>query len=113
MSKVHELFENPAVKSFGTALRLSVTQHEDYASLVELEYVENIQEFATTLKKFLRRYDSGARRYEREHPGRYAFRPTEKDLASLVKLAEENGVEVTCAALVAHALVRPEKEGDK
>ena len=77
MSKVYELFENPAVKNFGMALRLGVTQHEDYASLVELEYVENMQQFVTALKKFLRRYDSGARRYEREHLGKHAFRPTE------------------------------------
>lgn len=109
MSKLHEVFENPAVKSFGMALRLSVRKYEDYASLVELEYIEDMQQFVTVLKKFLRRYDSGARRYEREHPGKYAFRPTEKDLDSLVRLAEENGVDVICAALVAHALVKPER----
>ncbi|MEM1705139.1 MAG: hypothetical protein QXX33_04075 [Candidatus Hadarchaeales archaeon] len=92
------------------ALRLSVRECEDYASLVELEHIEDIQQFVIALKKFLRRYDSGARRYEREHPGKYAFRPTEKDLDNLVRLAEENGVDVICAALVAHALVKPEKE---
>jgi len=110
MSRVYELFQNPAIKSFGMALRLSVTQHEDYASLVELEYVDNIQQLTVAVKKFLRRYESEARRYEHEHPGKYAFKPTEDDLNNLIKLAEENGVNVVCAALVAHALVKPAKE---
>jgi hypothetical protein len=109
---MYELFQNPAVKSFGMALRLAVAQHEDYASLVELEYVENIQQFTAAVKKFLRRYDSGARRYEREHPDKSAFKPTEDDLTDLIKLAEENGVDVVCATLVAHALVRPAKEAE-
>jgi hypothetical protein len=110
MSRVYELFQNPAIKSFGMALRLSITQHEDYASLVELEYVDNIQQFTTAVKKFLRRYESEARRYERENPSKFAFRPTEDNLNDLIKLAEEAGVDVVCAALVAHALVRPAKE---
>ncbi len=112
MSKLHELFSNPAIESFGKALRIAVGINEDYASLVELDYVEKEEEFVIALKKFLRRLDAGARRYERKHPGKYAFRPNEKDLDEVVRLAQEYGVRLVCAALMSHALVSQEK-GEK
>ena len=112
MSKLHELFSHPAIESFGKALRIAVGINEDYSSLVELDYAEKEEEFVATLKKFLRRLDASARRYEREHPGKYAFKPNEKDLDEVVKLAQDNGVRLVCAAIISHALVRSEK-GEK
>jgi hypothetical protein len=115
MSKLHELFSNPAVESFGTALRFAVGKREygggeDYASLIEFEYAENMAQFIDTLKKFLRRYDAYARRYEHDNPGKTAFRPNEKTLDELVRLANEHGVRNVCATIISHALVRPYKE---
>jgi hypothetical protein len=112
MSKLHELFSNFAIESFGKALQIAVRINQDYASLIELDYVEKEEEFVTTLKKFLRRLDANARRYERAHPGKYAFKPDEKDLDEVVKLAQENGVRLVCAAIISHALVHSEK-GEK
>ena len=112
MSKLHELFSNPAVESFGKALRIAVGINQDYASLVELDYAEKEEDFVAILKKFLRRLDASARRYERENPGKYAFKPNEKDLDEVVKLTQEKGVRLVCAAIISHALVRPEK-GEK
>lgn len=112
MSKLHELFSNPAIESFGKALRIAVGINEDYSSLVELDYAEKEEEFVAALKKFLRRLDASARRYEREHYGKYAFKPNEKDLDEVVKLAQDNGVRLVCAAIISHALVRSEK-GEK
>jgi len=112
MSKLYELFSNSAVESFGKALQIAVGINQDYASLIELDYVEKEEEFVTTLKKFLRRLDANARRYEREHPGKYAFKPDDKDLDEVVKLAQDNGVRLVCAAIISHALVRSEK-GEK
>jgi hypothetical protein len=112
MSKLHELFSNPAIESFGKALQIAVGINQDYASLVELDYAEKEEEFVTILKKFLRRLDANARRYEREHPDKYAFKPNEKDLDEVIKLVQENGVRLVCAAIISHALVRSEK-GEK
>ena len=111
MSKLHELFSNPAVESFGKALQIAVGINQDYASLVELDYVEKEEEFVTTLKKFLRRLDANARRYERGHSYK-AFKPNEKDLDEVIRLVQENGVRLVCAAIISHALVRSEK-GEK
>lgn len=117
MSKINELFSNDAVESFGMALRFAIGKREygggeDYTSLVELEYVERIDQFVEVLRKFLMRYDAYSRRYEREHPGRIAFKPTEKDLDGLVALAEHYGVGTTCAALIAHSLVKADRRGE-
>ncbi|MGC8850100.1 MAG: hypothetical protein ACP5QI_06470 [Candidatus Bathyarchaeia archaeon] len=112
---MYELFSNPAVEAFGTALRFAVGKREygggeDYASLIEFEYAENMAQSIDVLKKFLRRYDAYTRRYERENPGKIAFRPNEGNLDELVKLANEHGVRNVCAAIISHALVRPYKE---
>lgn len=105
MSKMYDLFKNKSLENFGMALRLSIREHEDYASLIEFEYVEKEDQFIQVLKKFLRRYDSHARVYERKEK-RGAFRPSEADLDKLVQLAEIYGVDSVCAALVSHALVK-------
>jgi hypothetical protein len=112
MSRLHELFKHPAIESFGKALRIAVGMNEDYASLVELDYAEKEDEFIFALKKFLRRLDAGARRYEREHPGKLSFKPNEKDLDEIISLAREYGVRLVCAAIISHALVRAEKGGE-
>lgn len=112
MSKLYELFSNSAVENFGKALRISVGINDDYASLVELDYAEKEEEFVIALKKFLRRLDAGGRKYEREHPGKFSFKPDEKDLDEVVRLAQEYGVKLVCAAIMSHALVRSEK-GEK
>jgi len=114
MSKLYDLFSNPAVESFGRALRYAIWKREygggeDYASLIELEYVETPKQFVESLKKFLRRYDAYARRYEREK-GSPRFRPDDKELDELIRLAEEYGVRIVCSALIAHALVKARKE---
>jgi len=106
MSKLYELYSNPSVENFGKALRIAVGVNDDYSSLVELDYVEKEEEFALALKKFLRRLDAGSRRYERENPGKYSFKPSEKDLDEVIKLAQECGVRIVCAAIMSHALVR-------
>jgi len=118
MSKPYDLFSNEAVESFGKALRFAVGKRErgggeDYTSLVELEYVETPTQFIEVIKKFLRRYDTYARRYEREHPGKAAFRPNEEELDELVNLAEDHGVRNVCSALIAHSLVWPRKKEEK
>jgi hypothetical protein len=110
MSKLPELFSNPAIESFGKALRIAVGINEDYASLIELDYAEKEEEFVIALKKFLRRLDAGARRYEREHPRKFSFKPDEKDLDEVIRLAQQHGVKLVCAAIMSHALVREEKE---
>jgi hypothetical protein len=113
MSNLHNLFKHPAIESFGKALRIAVGINEDYTSLVELDYAERKEELALALKKFLRRLDANARRYEREHAGKTAFKPDEKDLDEVVGLAEQYGVRLVCAAIISHALVRTEKGGEE
>lgn len=109
MSNLFNLYSNPAIENFGKALRIAVGINEDYSSLVELDYAEKEEEFALALKKFLRRIDANSRRYERENPGKYSFKPNEQDLDEVIKLAQEFGVRLVCAAIMSHALVRQEK----
>jgi hypothetical protein len=106
MSKLYDLYSNSSVESFGKALRIAIRENEDYSSLVELDYVEKEEDFALVLKKFLRRLDANSRRYERLNPGKYSFKPSESDLDEVIKLAQEGGVRIVCAAIMSHALVR-------
>ncbi len=101
-----EVFTHSGVKAFGQALRFALRQSDDYASLVEFEYVERKEDLAETLKKFLRRYESYARGRERQRLP--TFRPTTEDLESLMALIDDPkvGVRPVRAALIAHALVR-------
>ncbi len=109
MSKLYDLYSNPSIENFGKALRIAVRENDDYSSLVELDNVEKNDEFVFALKKFLRRLDAGSRKYERENPGKYSFKPDEKDLDEIVKLAQDHGVRIVCIAIISHALVRPER----
>jgi hypothetical protein len=93
--KLGDIFLKKGVKDFGSALRKAVVWQKDYASLVEFEYVETPEEFAETLKKFLRRYKGK--------------RPEEKSLEEVVNLVDLYGVRAVRAALIAHALVKSSK----
>jgi len=104
MLSMAELFKDPAIENFGEALRTSIKEYRDYASLVELKYTEKEIQFVESITNFLRRYDAHARRYERE-TGETAFRPSKDDLDRLMELVEKNGVKAVSAALISHALV--------
>jgi len=103
--KLEEVYSNAAVKNFGDALRKSLMMEEirDYASFVELDYSETKDQFCQTLKKFLRRYDTPARRF-------HLIRPSEDDLESIAKLTDRFGVEFIKTALLSYALVKGSKE---
>jgi len=103
--KLEEIFRNEAVEDFGSALRkaLRIKDIQDYASLVELEYVETKPDFAETIKKFLRRYETHARKL-------HLKRPTEENLNSLMGLVDKYDVKLVRAALISHALVKSSKE---
>ena len=102
-----EVFTNEAVRAFGRALRFALRDERspDFASLVELEYVERKEDFADTLKKFLRRYETHAR--QREQRNQPTFRPSQAHLEGLMELIDQPyiGVRPVRAALIAHALV--------
>ena len=112
MLKLNEIFSNASIENFGKALRIAIQVNQDYSSLVELDYVEKEEEFVLVLKKFLRRLDASARKYERENPNKFAFKPNDKDLDEVVRLTQEHGVRLVCAAIMSHALVRSQK-GEK
>ncbi|NWF91376.1 MAG: hypothetical protein HXY46_00535 [Syntrophaceae bacterium] len=99
------LYSDGAIKDFGSTLRRALRMEEiqDYASLIELENAEKEGEFADALRKFLRRYESHARRL-------HLRRPTEESLERLMKLVSDYGVRPVRAALVSHALVKGTRE---
>jgi hypothetical protein len=104
--QLSEVFTNEGVRAFGQALRFALrdeNQSPDYASLVELEYVETKEDFVEVLKKFLRRYKSQTNRRERQ--GQKSFVPNQTHLETLVKEVDKVGVRLVRAALIAHALV--------
>jgi peptidase E len=103
--KLEEIYSNPSVKSFGDAFRKSLMMEEirDYASFVELGYSESKEQFCETLQKFLRRYDTPARKL-------HLIRPSEDDLENIVKLVDRFGVEFIKTAILSYALVKSGKE---
>lgn len=58
MLKLKELYEHPAVKELGEAIGKAVGDEDtqDYASLVDIEFAQESQEFADALHRFLRRF---------------------------------------------------------
>ncbi|MEM4729998.1 MAG: hypothetical protein QXH42_09625 [Thermoplasmata archaeon] len=104
-----EIYENRAVRAFGKALNIAIRQNDDFASLVEFEYAENNETFSEALKKFLRRYESQSRKYEREKD-KAAFRPDDEELLELMRLIDKYGVPIVRAALVSYALMKSVKE---
>lgn len=105
MSKLAELFENEAIKDFGTALRKALRIGEDYSSLVELEYVESREQFAEAIKRFLRRYETLAKK-------RQLKRPKEANLVEIMKLVDGYGVKLVRSALISYALVKGGDENE-
>jgi hypothetical protein len=108
-----KVFTNVGVRAFGQALRFALRddQSPDFTSLVELEYVETKEGFADVLKKFLRRYETQARR--REQRNQPTFHPNQTHLEALMAQVDQVGVRPVRAALIAHALVyNPKKQDD-
>lgn len=104
-----DIFGCESVKNFGAALRKSLRIGEDYASLVELEYVETKEQFEEVIKKFLRRYETIAKR---GYKGKELSRLSEKDLEKIMELVDLYGVKPIRAALISYALVKSEKEDE-
>ena len=109
MSKLAELFENEAVKGFGVALRKALRIGEDYSSLVELEYAETKEQFAEVIKRFLRRYETLAKK---GYKGKQLKRPKEESLVELMRLVDEHGVKLVRSALISYALVKGGEENE-
>jgi hypothetical protein len=103
--KLEEVFKNEAIDDFGDALRKAIRMREiqDYASLVELEYVESKEEFAEVIKKFLRRYHTHAKKLHLKIP-------KEESLDNIMGLVDRYGVKLVRASLISHALVKSSKE---
>ncbi len=113
--KLEEIFKNKAIEDFGDAIRraIRIKESQDYASLVELEYVESKEEFAEVIKKFLRRYHTHAKKL-------HLPVPKEESLDNIMELVDRYGVKLVRASLISHALVKSkegeskeEKEGDE
>lgn len=105
--KLGDVFGCDAVKNFGAALRKALRIGNDYASLVELEYVETKEQFGEVIKKFLRRYETLAKR---GFKGKELSRLSEKDLEKLMEIVDKYGVKPVRAALISYALVKSEKD---
>ncbi len=110
--KLGDIFGCESIKNFGAALRKMLRPpveggkekwSPDYASLVELEYVETKDQFVEVIKRFLRRYEVIARRHNLK-------RLDEKDLEGLMNLVDNYGVKPIKAALISYALVKSERE---
>ena len=111
--KLGDIFGYEAVKNFGAALRKALRIGDDYASLVELEYVETKEQFEEVIKKFLRRYHTHAKKL-------HLPVPKEESLDNIMALVDRYGVKLVRASLISHALVKSkegeskeEKEGDE
>ncbi|NYB26826.1 MAG: hypothetical protein HVN34_05740 [Methanobacteriaceae archaeon] len=110
--RLKDVFEHESIKSFGKTLRKMIRPPKegnkekwasDYASIVELGYVETKDQFAEVIKKLLRRYDVIAKKHQLK-------RPTEKNLEELMELIDKYGVKPVRAALISYALVKKDEE---
>lgn len=109
--KLSTVYEDEAVQAFGRALNINLRNDKDYASLAEFEQCEKPTQFGEVLKRFLRRYEVGAAKRERD--GRPVFRPSDVQVRRIMQLVDEVGVEPVRSALVAYSLVwheRPAKQ---
>lgn len=96
--RLPDVYTNPAVKAFGKALRIALWLDQDYASLIELENAEDPVSFAEAIRKFLRRYNHGAK-------------PRDADLESLMQLVgTQDEVRVVRSAVVSYGLVQWDKK---
>lgn len=122
-----ELFGEQCIKSFGKCLRYAIWRDEDYGSLIELENAETPSQFLEAVRKFLRRYRSGAfqsedlrdqaarlrqagrwddyKSFSRQHE--LGPRPTEGELERLMQLAnDERWVRRVKSAILSYGLVK-------
>jgi hypothetical protein len=101
--RLESVFSNDAIREFGATLRRALRENNDYASLMDFEFAETPEAFAEALHRFLRRYESFARKEHRR-------RPSENSLKEITKLVDLHGVQLVRAALISHALCRAERE---
>lgn len=101
-----QVFLHPAVQEFGATLRHSLRMNNDYASILDFEFVETPEAFAEALKRFLRRFEGLARQKKLK-------RPTQKSLEDIAKLVDEYGVKLVRAALISYALVKSEQDEEQ
>lgn len=94
-----DLLSNLAIQDFASALRKALRENEDYSSLVELEYTETKEQFLETIKKFLRRYETYAKKFGR-------IRAEEKSLVEIGKLVDQYGPKLVRSALISLALCK-------
>lgn len=108
-----KVYTNEGVRAFGQALRFSLrdSQSPDFSTLVELEYVETKEGFADVITKFLRRYETQARR--REQRNQPVFHPNQTHLEALIGMIDQAGVRPVRAALIAHALVYNDRKSSE
>ena len=106
--KLSDIYGDEAVKEFGTRLRIAVRKFEDYATLTELEDVEEPEELADLIKRFLRRFETFIKQAKRKE-GIMMHRPSESQLERLMELAEQD-VRLVRAALISYALVKADRE---
>lgn len=104
--KLEEIFKNEAIEDFGDAIRRAIWMEKDYASLVELEYVESKEEFAEVIKKFLRRYHTYVKKL-------HLPVPKEDNLDRIMELVDKHGVKLVRASLISHALVKSSGEEEE
>jgi len=102
-----DIYGNKSIKSFGIALRKALRIGDDYASLVELEYVETKEEFVEVIKKFLRRYETIAKK---GYLGKELVRLSDNDLEELMSLVDKYGVKPVRASFISYALVKSQEE---
>ncbi|MEM5815440.1 MAG: hypothetical protein QXL14_00120 [Candidatus Aenigmatarchaeota archaeon] len=106
--ELKKVLENSGVKGFGRILRNMLRPPRennklkwpsDYASLVELRYVETKEEFVDVIARLLRRYDIIARDHK-------LTRPQEGELEKLMEAVDKYGVKAVRASIITHALVK-------
>ncbi len=95
---LQDVYSNTAVREFGRALRIALWQQKDFSSLVDFDGAERPEDFAEALKRFLRRFDSLARRQK-------FHRPSRQSLEEVMMLIDAHGVKLVRAAIISHALV--------
>lgn len=98
---LQDVYSNAAVRDFGRALRIALWQQKDFSSLIDFDGAERPEDFAEALKRFLRRFDSLARRSKNKK----FRRPTRESLEEIMTLVDVHGVKLVRAAILSHALV--------
>lgn len=111
---LYDLFNNQSIRNFADRLRISLGEIsvkedvkkkiKDYASLIELEYVETKEDFIEAIKKFLRRYTSILNQLEKEEI--HLKKISENDLIEIGKLVDQYGPKLVRAALISLALCK-------